>query len=268
MKKILLGLALSLFFILPTSAAEFNTNLKYGSKGADVTKLQEFLAEQDLYTGPITGNFFSLTLKAVKAFQLREAINPVSGFFGNLTRARVNTILDTQLVDSEVEAVSDPVVSEPAPVSAEVLRLNEILGAVQSQNQLLQAQNQTLENNLVTQQNSLNQLVENTQPVVVPVLVPEPIPVASTPIPAPQVDPLKQIPCSLLSYLTKCDMGMWTDGRVTRLAVRERAEQNGSDMIFRLFYWNGTQWMTKESFFTIEQSLAEFNSMVDRYNGR
>ncbi len=139
MKKIVIFAAFfSLFFINSVSAAEFNTNLKFGSKGADVVKLQEFLAEQNLYSGPITGNFFSLTLKAVKALQTREAISPVSGFFGTLTRAKVNQILDSQLVESESEAVSEPVISEASPVSAEALRLNEILGAVQAQNTLLQ----------------------------------------------------------------------------------------------------------------------------------
>ncbi len=138
MKKILLAVIVSLFLAGSTNAAEFNTNLKFGSKGADVVKLQEFLAEQNLYSGPITGNFFSLTLKAVKALQTREAISPVSGFFGNLTRAKVNDILDSQLAESVSESVNEPVVSEPAPVSAEVLRLNEILGAVQAQNKLLQ----------------------------------------------------------------------------------------------------------------------------------
>lgn len=142
MKKILLALALSFLLTSSVSAAEFNTNLKYGSKGNDVTRLQEFLTEQGLYNGPITGNFFSLTLKAVKAFQARESITPVSGFFGSLTRAKVNEILDNQLTESNVaevaEPVAEPVVVAPAPVSAEVLRLNEILGAVQAQNQLLQ----------------------------------------------------------------------------------------------------------------------------------
>lgn len=137
MKKILLAVIVSLFLAGSTNAAEFNTNLKFGSKGADVVKLQEFLAEQNLYSGPITGNFFSLTLKAVKALQTREAISPVSGFFGNLTRAKVNEILDSQLVESESESVNEPV-DTGSPVSAEVLRLNEILGAVQAQNTLLQ----------------------------------------------------------------------------------------------------------------------------------
>lgn len=165
MKKILLGLALSLVFVLPTSAAEFNSNLKFGSKGAEVTKLQEFLTEQGVYSGPITGNFFSLTLKAVKAFQLREEITPVSGFFGTLTRTRANAILDTQLVESEAETVSDPVVEVGSPVSAEVLRLNEILGAVQNQtvvnNQQLaavQEQNQILQNTLALQQTEADRL--------------------------------------------------------------------------------------------------------------
>lgn len=133
MKKIIIFAAFfSLFFINSVSAAEFNANLKYGSKGNDVIKLQEFLNEQGLYNGPITGNFFSLTLKAVKALQTREAISPVSGFFGNLTRAKVNEILDTQLVDSEAEAVSEPVAVVPDT------SLGEVVAKLNDQNKLLQ----------------------------------------------------------------------------------------------------------------------------------
>lgn len=138
MKKILFTLALSLLLTSSVSAAEFNTNLKYGSKGSDVTKLQEFLTEQNLYSGPITGKFFSLTLKAVKDFQRRELISPASGFFGSLTRAKVNEILDNQLVDSNVEEGNDPVIVPESPVSPEVQRLSDLLGAVQNQNVLLQ----------------------------------------------------------------------------------------------------------------------------------
>lgn len=69
----------------------FNINLHYGIYGnADVSRLQKFLTTKDLYTGPITGNFLSLTLQAVKDFQKQNSIDPVSGFFGPLTRAKAN----------------------------------------------------------------------------------------------------------------------------------------------------------------------------------
>lgn len=69
----------------------FTKDLYFGIQGdSEVTKLQEFLADQGFYFGPITGNFFSLTRNALKAFQAKEGIIPASGYFGPLTRARVN----------------------------------------------------------------------------------------------------------------------------------------------------------------------------------
>lgn len=118
MKKLLFGLVL---FVLPTSvfAATFDSNLSYGSSGNDVTALQEFLTVQHVYTGPITGNFYSLTLAAVKKFQSAESISPISGFVGPITRATINSLLSQQTSNSEENAATstDPVdLSTPIPV--------------------------------------------------------------------------------------------------------------------------------------------------------
>jgi len=60
---------LSLLFPLIASAS-FDRDLFYGLRqDPQVTELQEFLTTQGVYSGPVTGNFFSLTLKAVKDFQ-------------------------------------------------------------------------------------------------------------------------------------------------------------------------------------------------------
>lgn len=75
------------------SAANFERDLSFGARSADVTHLQEFLASQGVYSGPVTGNFFSLTREGVKRFQEREKISPVLGYFGPKTRARANEIL-------------------------------------------------------------------------------------------------------------------------------------------------------------------------------
>ena len=58
------------FLVLPLIAfASFSRDLQYGSTGSDVTELQEFLTVQGNYSGPITGNFYSLTRQAVVKFQ-------------------------------------------------------------------------------------------------------------------------------------------------------------------------------------------------------
>lgn len=95
------------------SFAAFNVDLRYGSSGAEVFELQEFLTAEGVYTGPITGNFYSLTLAGVKAFQTKEGVQPVSGFFGPLTRAKANARLAVELEESDKEASTTPKVVTP-----------------------------------------------------------------------------------------------------------------------------------------------------------
>lgn len=94
-----------LFVLLPvvSHAATFETNLKYGAKGDEVTQIQEFLTDVGVYKGPITGNFYSLTLAGVKKFQALKGIVPVSGYWGSITRGVANNILT--IGDDEQNAV-------------------------------------------------------------------------------------------------------------------------------------------------------------------
>ena len=93
MKK--LAILISLGFLLPTIAfgAVFNHNLSYGTTATDVSSLQRFLADEGLYSGPITATFGSLTMNGLVAFQSKEGITPASGYFGSITRADANAIL-------------------------------------------------------------------------------------------------------------------------------------------------------------------------------
>jgi len=71
----------------------FNRDLYFGlSNDSDIIALQEFLTEQGYYAGPISGNFGSLTLSAVKKFQLAKGINS-TGYFGPRSRAVPNAIM-------------------------------------------------------------------------------------------------------------------------------------------------------------------------------
>lgn len=88
-------LVLAIVFVLSNvSFAEtnikFDSDIYFGLKSnSNVTKLQEFLTQKGFYSGPITGNFFSLTLSGVKNFQKANKINP-TGYFGPLSRATAN----------------------------------------------------------------------------------------------------------------------------------------------------------------------------------
>lgn len=110
--------------------ADFDTSLKYGSRGAKVSEVQEFLIDQGFMTGEPTGNFYSITLRAVKTFQTVNGISPVSGFWGPLTRAAAQSILDGELAQSNAEASTTPVVS-PAPIQQQPV--NEAIVPQQTQ---------------------------------------------------------------------------------------------------------------------------------------
>lgn len=75
------------------SPNSFSVNLSFGARGQDVIDLQGFLVAQGLFASDnATGYFGNVTLAAVKKFQIQHGIAPVSGYFGPLTRAKVNSI--------------------------------------------------------------------------------------------------------------------------------------------------------------------------------
>lgn len=132
-KTIILSLSL-----LPTLAlASFDTNLHVGSKGDSVKELQQFLTSQGVFTSQITGNFFSVTMKAVKDFQKKEGINQ-TGFWGQLSRAKaidisnrvqivpqlpiINSIVQSPIVVAPIQPqivyvpVYQPLLANPLPI--------------------------------------------------------------------------------------------------------------------------------------------------------
>jgi len=63
----------------------FTKDIKAGSKGADVTALQNLLG-----VSPATGHFGALTKAAVIKYQISKGISPVNGYVGAKTRASLN----------------------------------------------------------------------------------------------------------------------------------------------------------------------------------
>jgi len=162
-KSLLFILVLAAILLWQTAKADnlFSKNLYFGiQKDSDVIKLQEFLTSEGVYSGPITGNFFSLTLKAVKDYQTREGISPAAGYFGPLTKAKVNAKLSIQLQESENQAVAETG-STTAPV-VQPKTTNDIANTVQSQLDALLQQVALLQQQLQTQQQT-QQSVQNLQ---------------------------------------------------------------------------------------------------------
>ncbi len=98
------------------AVTDFNQNLYYGLKNnSEVKRLQEFLTDQKVYSGPVTGNFFALTREGVKKFQVQNGIEPAIGYFGPKSRAAANKL---KVVQSKLAATSTPDVPAPAPLPA------------------------------------------------------------------------------------------------------------------------------------------------------
>lgn len=76
----------------------FSADLTIGSTGADVTALQDFLISKGFLTMPAgvaKGYFGALTQSALAAFQAANGISPAAGYFGPMTRAKVNGMMTT-----------------------------------------------------------------------------------------------------------------------------------------------------------------------------
>ncbi len=89
-KSTIIALALAVTVSASANSYMFNTNLRQGQRGADVTALQTRLG-----VTPATGFFGPITKNAVMTYQRTNNISPVSGFVGPLTRASLNSTTST-----------------------------------------------------------------------------------------------------------------------------------------------------------------------------
>lgn len=172
MKKFLIIFSLVLFpsFVF---AQTFDQDLYYGiQESADVKELQEFLTDNNFYSGPITGNFFSLTLAGVKKFQAANLIMPLSGYFGPKSRSKANDILSQSGI-SKGQVVTESgttasVSAAPAKTTNDIIfSLIEQIKILQQQLVLLQQQQTTLQqqNQQIAQQTqTLQQIQQQTAP--------------------------------------------------------------------------------------------------------
>jgi len=76
-----------------TTTTTFTTDLTVGSTGSEVSALQQWLVSKGFLTMPAGvafGYFGNLTKAAVAAYQASAGITPAVGYFGPITRAKVN----------------------------------------------------------------------------------------------------------------------------------------------------------------------------------
>lgn len=102
----ILSFVLFVFISIVSEAATetvlFNTSFGFGSKNStEVMKLQNFLSSQGFLKVAPTGNYFNLTKKAVRAFQVSQGIQS-TGYLGPVTRASINKIIAMQTTSTKV----------------------------------------------------------------------------------------------------------------------------------------------------------------------
>lgn len=150
---------LTAFLLLPLiSHASIDQDLRYGSSGPEVSELQEYLVAGGFLTSQPTGNFYSLTRKAVVAYQASVNL-PATGFVGTLTRASINTDLADNTSPEEAEAT--PVVTVSSDTSALQKQLSDLLVQVQA----LVAQQKAQTDATIATNQAVAQVVQNTAPV-------------------------------------------------------------------------------------------------------
>lgn len=90
MKKLIIGF-LGVLLLLPYSVSA--ADLRYGMKNNDeVRSIQQFLKDNNYYTGDVTGNFYSFTLAAVKKFQKSNSLK-MTGIWNQESQNKMNEIL-------------------------------------------------------------------------------------------------------------------------------------------------------------------------------
>lgn len=172
MKKIILFSISSLLFIPLFASASINTNLYYGlGENSDVKQLQEFLIDKGFLTGNATGNFYSLTLKAVKAYQASAGISP-TGYVGSITRGAINSELEKDLSGSDTEAIKETgaVSTATEDTRTALLAVLKVLQDRMAESQKNQNQQNTtsqqLQETIQQQLQTLQIIQQNTQQIV------------------------------------------------------------------------------------------------------
>ncbi len=185
MKKLLI--IIFAFLIPAISSASIDINLKYGSQGTEVRELQEFLIDKGFLSGQTTGNFYTLTRKAVVAYQNSIGL-PNTGFVGPMTREKINTELAQADSSSNQAEVTETGTTALPTKSNSVTAMQEQINALLAQLHLLNAQVKTQTTVQQQIQTTLQQTQQNTQQIQQNT-TPTPPPPTPTPTPAPTPTP-------------------------------------------------------------------------------
>lgn len=118
-----------LFLLTPFlvgAEGKFTRDLYFGMRGdADVVRLQEFLRGQGYFTYPqSTGNYFTITLQAVRQFQKDKGISPVGGYFGPQSRAAANRLQGSRQMGQPGQPTLPALIATTSPYKGKIVILN------------------------------------------------------------------------------------------------------------------------------------------------
>jgi peptidoglycan hydrolase-like protein with peptidoglycan-binding domain len=170
MKKLSLVLAIAFFIVPSISLASINSNLQYGARGQAVTELQNFLISKGFLSTQATGNFYSLTQKAVITYQQSVGL-PNTGFVGPMTRTKINAELSVANAPStanetaEIGTVAPPIQNNSQTFLQQ--RMQTYLNQLAQLNvQMSQINSTHAQQNTNTQNSQINTPSTQTQPTV------------------------------------------------------------------------------------------------------
>jgi peptidoglycan hydrolase-like protein with peptidoglycan-binding domain len=173
----------SIFSLSPSvTYAAFDHDLHFGLiHSKDVAVLQTFLFQRGMYDGPINGNYFSLTKKAVIAFQIDEGISPSSGYFGEESRKHIkiltedkNFILEAssdiatssittanlgKVSIQDLASTTNSLLQQVSDLSTKYTSLEDKISELSSSTLMLSDQFQSLQSTLSTLQDSITNLI-------------------------------------------------------------------------------------------------------------
>src|SRR3990167_8791960 len=96
----------------------FTRSLTVGSRGDDVTCLQNYLKGAGHLSVNATGYFGSLTKAAAASWQSANGVAPAVGYFGSISRAKYDSLMATTVSSSSSSSVASSAASSASSVAA------------------------------------------------------------------------------------------------------------------------------------------------------
>jgi len=96
----------------------FTRSLTVGSRGDDVTCLQNYLKGAGHLSVSATGYFGSLTKAAAASWQSANGVAPAVGYFGSISRAKYDSLMATTAAASSASSVASSAASSVSSVAA------------------------------------------------------------------------------------------------------------------------------------------------------